>query len=311
VNHDALFKKLLKRPAIFKGFFNAFLPDVAAFVDFSSLEYVDKEGVTLDGRKRTGDLLVKTRFRGESAAFLIHLEHQAQPDSDLARRMLEYWLMDWRNYDLPVYPIAVLNHQRPAPNSACPLEINFPNKRILEFDFDVIDLFRMNAESYVQMQNPAALALASRMQRKSKERVGLTLDFFLNLAKTPINKKDKAFIAGFFSGYQPLNPGEALQLEMERDKVEPDTAREAVMNLTNPFIELGKQRGLEQGRYQGEADLVMKQLSRRLGTLSSAQEKAIRKLPLHKIEALGEALLDFTSPADLAQWLRNNKKSGT
>jgi hypothetical protein len=170
----------------------------------------------------------------------------------------------------------------------------------------------MNAESYVQMQNPAALALASRMQRKSKERVGLTMDFFLNLAKTPINKRDKAFIAGFFSGYQPLNPGEALQLEMERDKVEPDAAREAVMNLTNPFIELGKQRGLEQGlqqgRCQGEADLVLKLLGRRLGTLSSAQEKAIRKLPLHKIEALGEALLDFTSPADLARWLRNNKK---
>jgi hypothetical protein len=226
--------------------------------------------------------------------------------------MLEYWLMDWRNYDLPVYPIAVLSHQRPAPVSSYPLRVHFPNKRVLEFDFDVIDLFRMNAESYVQMQNPAALALASRMQRKFKERVGLTLNFFQSLAKTAIDQDDKIFIAGFFSRYQPLTAEEALQIEMERDKVTPDAAREAVMNLTNPFIELGKQRGLEQGlqqgRFEGEAALVIKQLTRRLGALSSTQEKTIRKLPLENIEALGEALLDFTSPADLARWLRNNKK---
>ena len=79
VNHDALFKMLLKRPAILKGFFDAFLPQVAEFIDFGSLVFVDKERVTADGKKRTGDLLVKTCFRGESAGFLIHFEHQQNP----------------------------------------------------------------------------------------------------------------------------------------------------------------------------------------------------------------------------------------
>jgi hypothetical protein len=65
---------------------------------------------------------------------------------------------------------------------------------------------------------------------------------------------------------------------------------------------------LERGRFQGEADLVIKLLTKRLGALSGAQEKTIRGLMLEKIEALGEALLDFTSPSDLARWLRNNKK---
>jgi hypothetical protein len=54
-------------------------------------------------------------------------------------------------------------------------------------------------------------------------------------------------------------------------------------------------------------ELVLRQLSRRLGTLSAAQEKAIRILTLPKIEALAEALLEFAAPADLARWLRLNK----
>jgi flagellar biosynthesis/type III secretory pathway protein FliH len=158
-------------------------------------------------------------------------------------------------------------------------------------------------------------------------RVGLARDFFLSLARTKIRRKEKEFVAGFFSKYQPLTAQEALQLERELGKVKPEAAKEAVMNLTNPFIELGKQRGLQQGlqqglqrgreqgreqglqqgRQQGEADLVLKLITRRLGAISSSQEKAVRRLPLRKIEALGEALLDFTSVADLSRWLRNNK----
>jgi len=52
---------------------------------------------------------------------------------------------------------------------------------------------------------------------------------------------------------------------------------------------------------------VLKQLGRRLGILSAAQEKSIRKLPLSKIEELGEALLEFTSRDDLLRWLRLSK----
>jgi hypothetical protein len=85
------------------------LPEAGKLVDFKHLEFVDKERITLDGSKRTGDLLVKTRFREQPAGFLIHLEHQAERDPNLARRLLEYFLLDWQEYNMPVYPIAVLS----------------------------------------------------------------------------------------------------------------------------------------------------------------------------------------------------------
>jgi hypothetical protein len=265
-----------------------------------------KNGLPSTAKKRTGDLLVKTRFRGEAAGFLIHLEHQAQHDPSLGRRMLQYFMLDWCEYDLPVYPIAVLSHKRASAASLSPLVVSFPNKKVMEFNFDVIDLPRMDADSFVKMPNPAALALAARMKSDAQQRISLTEDFFVTLSGIPMAEREQRLIASFFSSYQPLNRCEALQLQKKLDIVKPDAVREKVMDLTNPFIELGKEEGLQQGRQQGEVELVLKLLSRRLGPLSSAQEKAVRKLPIPKIEALGEALLDFSSRTDLARWLRTH-----
>ncbi len=189
--------------------------------------------------------------------------------------------------------------------------ISFPNKKVLLFDFDVIDLPRMEARSYVKLKNPAALALAARMKMNPQDRVSLARDFFLSLAYTKIKREEKDLVAGFFSRYQPLSDQEDLQLEEELRKVKSKDAREAAMELTNPFIELGKRRGRQEGilegRHEGQAELVLKLLARRLGSISRTHERAIRKLSAENIEALGEALLDFNVPADLAHWLRQNK----
>jgi hypothetical protein len=69
-NHDAQFKALLKLKAVLRDFFVLLLPDIACYIHFSQIEFVDKERFTLEGSPRTGDLLIKTRYRDDSAAFL-------------------------------------------------------------------------------------------------------------------------------------------------------------------------------------------------------------------------------------------------
>ncbi len=59
-----------------------------------------------------------------------------------------------------------------------------------------------------------------------------------------------------------------------------------------------------QGRQEGELDLALRLLHRRCGQLSTAQLDRIRALPLERIEALGEALLEFRDTSDLEAWLR-------
>ncbi len=64
----------------------------------------------------------------------------------------------------------------------------------------------------------------------------------------------------------------------------------------------GRAEGLEQGRTEGKA-LVLKQLTRKLGSLSAELSAKVSDLSLERLETLAEDLLDFTSAADLESWL--------
>jgi predicted transposase YdaD len=68
-------------------------------------------------------------------------------------------------------------------------------------------------------------------------------------------------------------------------------------------VALGEARGEARGEALGEAKVTLRQLGRRCGPLSAEQESRIRSLPLERLEALAEALLDFEGMADLHAWL--------
>jgi predicted transposase YdaD len=65
----------------------------------------------------------------------------------------------------------------------------------------------------------------------------------------------------------------------------------------------GRLEGRQEGRQEGELSVALRQLRRRCGELNPQQEARIRALPLARLEALAEALLDFKGVADLAAWL--------
>ncbi len=61
--------------------------------------------------------------------------------------------------------------------------------------------------------------------------------------------------------------------------------------------------GLQQGRQTEAYGLIVRQLRRRFGSLTSVQQEQLATLSVEHLEALGEALLDFHCPADLDAWL--------
>lgn len=64
------------------------------------------------------------------------------------------------------------------------------------------------------------------------------------------------------------------------------------------------QEGREEGR-QSELRLVIRQLTRRIGTINLQLQTKIENLSLTQLEDLGEALLDFATQEDLVNWLNS------
>ena len=96
----------------------------------------------------------------------------------------------------------------------------------------------------------------------------------------------------------------------------PHLTREEIMALINlptdhlrdtrfgqELLAEGEARGRLEGEASGEAKLALRQLNLLCGPLSEATTARIQALPLQQLEALTEALLQFSGPADLNRWL--------
>jgi predicted transposase YdaD len=65
------------------------------------------------------------------------------------------------------------------------------------------------------------------------------------------------------------------------------------------YVTNAERFGIEKGVIQGERSLILRLLSRRVGILSSEVRSQVESLSLEQLESLGEALLDFSTAADL------------
>ncbi|WP_292766618.1 DUF4351 domain-containing protein, partial [Nostoc sp. NOS(2021)] len=55
---------------------------------------------------------------------------------------------------------------------------------------------------------------------------------------------------------------------------------------------------------EGERTIVLRLLNRRVGNIPDALLSQIQGLSVEQLEALGDALLDFSTLADLSGWLQ-------
>jgi predicted transposase YdaD len=64
---------------------------------------------------------------------------------------------------------------------------------------------------------------------------------------------------------------------------------------------------LQEGEQRGEKSLILRQLTRRIGSITPDLETQIRNLSIEQLESLGEALLEFSEPTDLVSWLQQHR----
>ena len=68
-------------------------------------------------------------------------------------------------------------------------------------------------------------------------------------------------------------------------------------------------QGIEQGKREEALSVVMRLLPRRIGIVAPELRAQIEALSLTQLEDLSEALLDFSTVADLINWFNSVKEN--
>ncbi len=312
INHDRLFKELLS--TFFPEFVALFLPDVATYLEPNSLIFLNQEIFTdvTAGERYEADLVVQGRFQNQDSLFIIHLEHQSYSEADFNQRMFRYFARLHEKYALPIYPVVIFSFDAPHRPEPTSYTIDFPGWRVLEFNYRVIQLNRLNWRDFVNQPNPIASALMSKMQMDIQERPTVKLVSLQLLSSLGLNPAQLQLISGFIDIYLKLNTAEQASFDRELARIEP-VQQEGVMEIVTSWMETGIQQGLQQGLQQGRqqgrqqeaVSMIFRQLNRRCGLLTSQLQEQIQKLSVEQLEVLGEELLDFSSVDDLVMWLQN------
>ena len=312
IDHDRLFKELIS--TFFVDFLDLFVPETLEYLDVNSLEFLDKEVFTdvTAGDHHEVDLVVKGKFQGQSACFLIHVEYQASKKGNFPERMFTYFCRLREKYGLPVYPIVLFSYDKPLVAEPTRFEVRFPDRLILQFDYTGIQLNRLNWREFLVRKNPLASALMAKMKIAVADRPRVKVECLRLLATLQLDRAKMQMISGFIDAYLNLKGNELTEFECEMQGIEPGERQEIMEIMTSwkeEGLQQGLQQGLQEGKKEGETTLLLLLLQKRMGMVSEAITHQIKDLSLAQLESLAVALLDFHTEADLKAWFDANVTS--
>jgi hypothetical protein len=98
-----------------------------------------------------------------------------------------------------------------------------------------------------------------------------------------------------------LNETQLLQLDEKVTILSQEDKRlNRMPKLINPFVEIGKIKG----RQEGELAMILRLLKTKFPTLSAKWVKEVRRFDEETLLSFGEALLFMHSPEECATWIK-------
>ncbi|ABQ89654.1 hypothetical protein RoseRS_1249 [Roseiflexus sp. RS-1] len=146
------------------------------------------------------------------------------------------------------------------------------------------------------------MALMARMRVAPEDRWRVKAACLRLLAGAPLTGAQRQLIGQFVDIYLPLNAREEQALAAEVARL-PGAAKEVVMELITSWERKGRAEGLREGLREGQRLVVERMLMRRFGALPSGVRERLATLTADELTALADALLDFTSLAEVEAWL--------
>lgn len=239
---------------------------------------------------RDNDVLVKVASPSQGP-FLVLNELQLRYSPKLPLRMRAYTALAEEKYGLPTYPVLV-NILPPAPNVAISdrFESHFLGITALQ-SYRVINLWEVEAAIVFEQSLNALLPFVPILRNGGEAAV---VQQALSQLRQDEQLVELESLLGFFASF-------VLSADVVRQIMRWDMAVLRESPWYQEILREGEQSGL-----QRERSLILKQLTRRVGTLSPETTAQVEALAIETLEALGEALLDFTQPEELSRWLAHH-----
>ncbi len=220
----------------------------------------------------------------ESENIVLHIEFQTDPKDDLPYRMLDYAVRLYRRYqEKDIHQVIIYLR----PTQSFLVRQNYYQRGKTRHEFNIIRLWETPSESLLQFPGLFPFAILTQVENREN----LLRQISQEIEKIS-NKTEKSNLAASTA----ILAGLVLNKDIIRRLLRNDIMKESVI-----YQEINAE-----GRQQGEANLILRLLKRRIGEVSPQLCQKIQSLSIEQLENLGEALLDFQSTDDLEKWFNNS-----
>jgi predicted transposase/invertase (TIGR01784 family) len=298
VRTDAIFYQLFKRFPSFLFSLTNQIPEQAKDYRFASVE-IKETAFRIDG--------VFLPPENASNKTIFFAEFQCQPDEDLFHRFFsESLLYLYRNkveYD-DWYGVFIFSKRSLEPKDKNTHRNLLNSDQIQRIYLDELDgstqqPIGVQLVRLITMSETETMAQAKRLvARTQSEEIPL-------FSKKEIIDLITTIAVYKFTNLSRQEVETMLGVRLEESRVYQEAKSEGITEGKAAGITEGKAAGIVEGQLQEGRSLILRLLHRRIGTVPEVLQSQIETLSLNDIEALGEALLDFTTEADLVTWLQS------
>jgi predicted transposase YdaD len=238
ISHDQKFKELIS--TFFMEFLELFLPELARTIEPDSVIFREQEYFVdlVEGETNIIDLLAEVKLAGEDATILVHIEPQSTSRAIFPQRMFFYFSRLHQKHLKRIYPIAIFSYDQPAAAATTQYSVEFPDLKVLEFNFKAIQLNRLNWRDFLDQPNPVAAALMAKMKIAAKDRPKVKAECLRLLVTLKLNPAKTALISQFVDTYLRLNAKEEQMFQTEIDTMGL-AEKEEIMQATTSWEEKG------------------------------------------------------------------------
>ena len=237
----------------------------------------------------------------QSDALVLHVEFQTQPDPEIPFRMLDYRVRVYRRFPHKSMRQIVIYLQETGSELVQQTVFSLPDTH---HRFEVIRLWEQPLEVFLSAPGLLPFAVLSQVTDRSEalRQVATQLEVIPDRRM----QSNVTAAAGILAGL-------VLEKGMIEQILRKEIMQESVIyqDILQEGLQKGRQEGLREGRQEGkkegERSLILRLLTHKFGEIPPELRSQIEQLSLAQLEALGKALLDFSTPQELSRWLENNR----